>query len=248
MNDNAPVRTDRAARQLRPVSFRRAAAPYAEGSCLITAGRTSVLCTATIQEEVPPWRRGAGAGWVTAEYAMLPRATHTRSPRERGKVGGRTQEIQRLIGRALRAAVDLGLLGERTILIDCDVIVADGGTRTAAITGAAVALHDACSRLVREGLIADHPMRELVAATSVGIIAGEPRLDLEYREDVIADVDMNLVALETGGFVEVQGTAEHHSFSRPELDLLLELGTAGITELLRLQRAVLALPLPESTA
>jgi ribonuclease PH len=176
---------------------------------------------------------------------MLPRATHTRTARERGKVGGRTQEIQRLVGRALRAAMDLPALGERTILIDCDVLVADGGTRTAAITGAAVALHDACSWLVGQGLLAAHPMRELVAATSVGVIGGEPRLDLEYQEDVIADVDMNLVALESGGLVEVQGTAEHQSFSRPELDLLLDLGSSGIARLFRLQRQALALPVPD---
>jgi ribonuclease PH len=189
MSQSPPFRSGRSARELRPVSFRRAAAPYAEGSCLVAAGRTAVLCTATVQEEVPPWRRGSGAGWVTAEYAMLPRATHTRTARERGKVGGRTQEIQRLVGRALRASMDLSALGERTILIDCDVIVADGGTRTAAISGAAVALHDACSWLVRQGHLQAHPMRELVAATSVGIIGGEPRLDLEYQEDVSADVD-----------------------------------------------------------
>jgi ribonuclease PH len=199
-----------------------------------------VLCTASVQEELPPWRRGAAAGWVTAEYAMLPRATHTRSPRERGKVGGRTQEIQRLIGRALRAAVDLPALGERTVLIDCDVIVADGGTRTAAITGAALALHDACSWLVQQERIPRQPLRELVAAVSVGVIGGEPRLDLEYAEDVVADVDMNLVALESGGLVEVQGTAEHNSFSRGELDTLLDLGTAGLASLFALQRAALA--------
>jgi len=240
MNQRHPPRLHRSSHQLRTVSFQRAAAPYAEGSCLVTAGRTTVLCTASVQEEVPAWRRGGGTGWVTAEYAMLPRATHTRAPRERGKVGGRTQEIQRLIGRALRAAVDLTALGERSILIDCDVILADGGTRTAAITGAAVALHDACSWLVRQELVAAHAMRELVAATSVGIIAGEPRLDLEYQEDVVADVDMNLVALESGGLVEVQGTAEHNSFSRPELELLLELGNTGIRQLIELQRAALA--------
>lgn len=244
MSHAPPIRSGRTARELRTVTLRRGAAPYAEGSCLVTAGRTTVLCTATVQEEVPPWRRGAGAGWVTAEYAMLPRATHTRTARERGKVGGRTQEIQRLIGRALRAAIDLPGLGERTILIDCDVLVADGGTRTAAISGAAVALHDACSWLVARALIPAQPMRELVAATSVGIVAGEPRLDLEYREDVVADVDMNLVALESGGFVEVQGTAEHHSFSRPELDLLLELGTMGIGQIFELQRHALAAALP----
>ena len=238
---NVPVaRAKRGPGELRPVSLERNVAPYAEGSCLITAGNTRVLCTATVQEGVPDWRRDAGAGWVTAEYAMLPRATLQRTPRERGKVGGRTQEIQRLIGRALRAAVDLEALGERTILIDCDVLVADGGTRTAAITGAAVALHDAGSWLVRQGVLATHPMRELVAAVSVGIIAGEPRLDLDYAEDVAADVDMNVVALESGGLVEVQGTAERHSFSREELDTLLDLARAGIEQLFRLQHDALA--------
>ena len=244
MTDFPTPRAGRAADQLRPVTFRRGEAPYAEGSCLISMGRTTVLCTATVQEELPPWRRGAGAGWVTAEYAMLPRATQTRSARERGKLGGRTQEIQRLVGRSMRAAVDLSALGERTILIDCDVLTADGGTRTAAISGAAIALHDACTWLVQQGFVARHAVRELVAATSVGIIGGEPRLDLEYQEDVIADVDMNLVALESGGLVEVQGTAEHQSFSRPELDLLLDLGAAGIGQLFLLQRAALASPLP----
>jgi len=240
MNTPLPTRSGRTASELRAISFQRGEAPYAEGSCLVRAGRTAVLCTASVQEEVPPWRRGAGEGWVTAEYAMLPRATHTRTGRERGKVGGRTQEIQRLIGRALRASVDLAALGERTVLVDCDVIVADGGTRTAAITGAALALHDACSWLVAQGRVTSHPVRELVAATSVGIIGGEPRLDLQYDEDVIADVDMNLVALESGGLVEVQGTAEHHSFSRSELDVLLDLGSTGLRALFAMQRAALA--------
>ena len=242
MMKTAPVRTGRRSDELRTLSFRRGAAPHAEGSCLVATGQTTVLCTASVQEELPPWRRGAGAGWVTAEYAMLPRATHTRSSRERGKVGGRTQEIQRLIGRALRASIDMAALGERTILIDCDVIVADGGTRTASITGAAIALHDACSWLVAQGKIAVHPMIELVAATSVGVIGGEPRLDLDYAEDVVADVDMNLVALESGRLVEVQGTAEHHSFSRAELDQLLDLGQAGLRGAFELQRAALAVP------
>jgi ribonuclease PH len=228
-------RTGRSADALRPVTLERAVAPYAEGSCLVATGATRVLCTATVEERVPPWRLGAGAGWVTAEYAMLPRATHTRTPRERGKVGGRTQEIQRLIGRSLRAAMDLTALGARTILVDCDVLVADGGTRTAAITGAAIALHDACAGLVERGALAAHPMRELVAATSVGIIAGQPRLDLEYSEDVGADVDMNLVALESGRLVEVQGTAEKGSFSTDELNALLGLGMAGIRALFQLQ-------------
>lgn len=208
---------------------------------MVSFGNTRVLCSATVEETLPEWRRNSGAGWVTGEYAMLPRATHKRTRRERGSVGGRTQEIQRLIGRALRAAVDMRALGERQIIIDCDVIVADGGTRTAAITGAAVALYDACSWLLREGKVAAMPMRELVAAVSVGIIGGQPRLDLEYSEDVIADVDMNLVALESGGLVEVQGTAEHNSYSRAELDLLLELGMRGISNLIRSQRETLGL-------
>lgn len=240
MSDVIP-RNTRAATELRTVSFERNVAPYAEGSCLISFGLTRVLCTATVEENVPEWRKHAGAGWVTAEYAMLPRATHKRTRRERGSVGGRTQEIQRLIGRALRAAVDMRALGERQIIVDCDVIVADGGTRTAAITGAAVALYDACNWLLREGRVIKSPMRELVAAVSVGVIGGEPRLDLEYSEDVTADVDMNLVALESGGLVEVQGTAEHNSYSRPELDILLDLGLRGIGDLVTAQRSILGL-------
>jgi ribonuclease PH len=226
---------------LRSVLLERNAAPYAEGSCLIAMGMTRVLCTASVQEGVPDWRRGSGRGWVTAEYAMLPRSTHTRSGRERGKLGGRTQEIQRLIGRALRAAIDLDALGERSILIDCDVLVADGGTRTAAITGAAVALHDACQWIVASGALEQSPMRELVAATSIGIIEGQPRLDLDYSEDVRADVDMNLVALESGRLVEVQGTAEHQSFTTDELQELLRLGLDGIRRLFRRQRDALGL-------
>lgn len=233
------ARTDRLPNQLRGIRMERGVAPHAEGSCAINFGKTYVLCTASIEERVPDWRKGASAGWVTAEYAMLPRATHTRTRRERGSLGGRTQEIQRLIGRALRASMDLAALGERQIIIDCDVLVADGGTRTAAISGAAVALYDACELLVREGKVASNPMRQLVAAVSVGVIGGEPRLDLEYSEDVIADVDMNLVALEEGGLVEVQGTAEHNSFSRPELDVLLDLGLAGIKQILALQNQTL---------
>jgi ribonuclease PH len=208
---------------------------------MITCGHTQVLCTASVEEAVPEWRKGAGTGWVTAEYAMLPRATHRRTRRERGSLGGRTQEIQRLIGRALRAAVRLDLLGERQIIVDCDVLVADGGTRTAAISGAAVALHDACSGLVSAGRIAQHPVRELVAAVSIGVVQGEVRLDLEYTEDVIADVDMNLVALESGGLVEVQGTAEHNSFSREELSGLLDLGLAGISRILSIQHDTLGI-------
>lgn len=234
---NHPLRrVGRANHELRPVTLARGVAPYAEGSCLIEAGRTRVLCTATVQEGVPDWRRGAGAGWVTAEYAMLPRATHERTRRERGHVGGRTQEIQRLIGRALRAAIDLDALGERTIIIDCDVLVADAGTRTAAITGAAVALHDAGEWLRRNGAVDRNPLRELVAAVSVGIVDGELRLDLDYAEDSSAETDMNLVALESGGLVEIQGTAEGKSFSREELDRLTDLGLAGIQSLFEIQR------------
>ncbi|HEX7049454.1 MAG TPA: ribonuclease PH [Longimicrobiales bacterium] len=238
MNRPAP-RTGRRNDQLRPIHLERGVAPFAEGSCLIAAGETRVLCTATVQDGVPDWRRGAGAGWITAEYAMLPRATSRRTARERGKVGGRTQEIQRIIGRSLRAAVDLAALGERTILIDCDVLVADGGTRTAAITGAAVALHDACRWLVDQHALERTPMRELVTAVSVGVVGGEPRLDLEYVEDVAADVDMNIVALESGLLVEIQGTAERKGFSRDRLDQLIDLGLAGIDGLLRAQHAAI---------
>jgi len=240
---NAPSleRTDRASTELRRIRIERGAAPYAEGSCLIATGETRVLCTCSVEEGVPDWRRGRGSGWLTAEYAMLPRSTNRRTPRERTRLGGRTQEIQRLIGRALRAAMDLDGLGERTLLIDCDVLQADGGTRTAAITGAAIAVHDAGSWLLSRGLVQRHPMTQLVAATSVGLIAGEARLDLDYKEDVDADVDMNLVALESGRFVEVQGTGEHGSFSRDELDRLLELGTRGIHQIVGRQRESLGL-------
>jgi ribonuclease PH len=231
-------RAGRTATEPRPLLIETGVAPYAEGSCLIATGNTRVLCTATVQEMLPEWRRGAGAGWVTAEYAMLPRATLTRTNRERGHTGGRTQEIQRLIGRALRAAIDLTALGGRTVLIDCDVLVADGGTRTAAITGGAVALHEAGRWLVRQSLVADQPVRELVAATSVGLLGGEPRLDLDYREDAAADVDLNIVALESGRLVEIQGTAENGSFSPGELTHLLDLGLAGIRALLDAQRRV----------
>jgi len=234
-----PARSGRRLNELRPVTIERDVAPYAEGSCMITTGATRVLCTATVEESLPEWRRNAAAGWVTAEYAMLPRSTQRRTGRERGRVGGRTQEIQRLIGRVLRATMDMTVLGERTILIDCDVLTADGGTRTASITGAAVALHDACRWLEGRGAVSTNPMRELVAATSVGIVGGQARLDLEYVEDVRADVDMNLVALESGEFVEVQGTGEGGTFSRAQLDDLLDMGQAGIRELFRLQHAAL---------
>ena len=234
-----PVR-NRPATSLRDVKLQRAVAPYAEGSCTVSFGATTVLCTASVAEWLPDWRKLSGLGWVTAEYAMLPRATHTRTSRERSKVGGRTQEIQRLIGRALRASIDMAALGPRQILIDCDVIVADGGTRTASITGAAVALHDACEWLVAKGLIAANPMQQLVAAVSVGIIGGEVRLDLEYVEDSVADVDMNLVMLESGGLVEVQGTAENQSFSPAQLQDLLGVGFNGLHELFAMQRAAIA--------
>ena len=238
MNSSIPTR-DRPANALRPISLEVDVAPYAEGSCLVAFGMTRVLCTASVEERIPDWKRGSASGWVTAEYAMLPRATLTRSSRERSKLGGRTQEIQRLIGRALRASIDLSALGERQILIDCDVLVADGGTRTASITGAAVALQRACAWLVAQSKLSASPMKQMVAAVSVGVIGGEPRLDLDYREDVIADVDMNLVALEDGGLVEVQGTAEHNSFSRGDLDQLLAIGLQGINQLFHYQHAAL---------
>jgi ribonuclease PH len=235
-------RARRAEDQLRDVHLERDVAPYAEGSCRVRFGRTEVLCTASVDPEVPRWRRGSGKGWVTAEYAMLPRSTQTRTSRERGRVGGRTQEIQRLIGRSLRAAVDLGAMGERMVVVDCDVIVADGGTRTAAITGGAVALADACRWLVAREQVDASPIRELVAAVSVGVVDGAACLDLEYVEDVAADVDMNVVMLEGGGFVEVQGTGEHGTFSREELDGLLDLAQGGIRQLIALQHAALGEP------
>jgi ribonuclease PH len=227
---------------LRPVAIEIGAAPYAEGSCLISAGNTRVLCAASVVESLPPWRERSGLGWVTAEYGMLPRATHTRSERERKGAGGRTQEIQRLIGRSLRSVVDLPALGPRTITVDCDVLQADGGTRTASVTGACVALAMACHGLLGQGKIAKDPVRELVAAVSVGIVDGECRLDLEYAEDSTAQVDkvdMNLVATQSGGLVEVQGTAEGDPFARQQLDQLLELGMSGIRSLVDLQKKVL---------
>ncbi len=227
---------DRAPKALRPTTLETGTAPFAEGSCTITMGLTRVLCTASVADGVPPWREGQG-GWVTAEYAMLPRATHQRTARERRGAGGRTQEIQRLIGRSLRAAVDLPALGERTVTVDCDVLVADGGTRTASITGACVALEEAFQWLVRAGQLSASPLRQWVAAISVGIVDGEPRLDLEYVEDAAADVDFNVVSLEDGRFVEVQGTAEGAPFARAELEGLVGLAQAGIGDLLARQRA-----------
>ena len=218
---------------------------HAEGSVLVEFGHTQVLCTASVEEKVLPHKRGSGEGWVTAEYGMLPRATHTRSDREaaRGKQSGRTQEIQRLIGRSLRAVFDLSLLGERTIHLDCDVLQADGGTRTAAITGAFVAAQDAVSRLLAEGKLARSPILGHVAAISVGLVQGTPLLDLEYVEDVACDTDMNVVMTEAGHFVEVQGTAEGVAFTRKEMDQLLGLAEQGIRDLVAAQKAALAQPL-----
>ena len=233
----------RSSGQLRTLNLALDSAPYAEGSFLISAGQTRVLCTASVQEGVPAWREKSGAGWVTAEYGMLPRSTHTRSARERGRVGGRTQEIQRLIGRSLRSVVDLIALGPRTVIVDCDVLQADGGTRTASVTGASAALWSAFDGLVNAGEMERNPMREMVAAVSVGIVDGEPLLDLDYPEDSTAQVDMNVVATEAGHFVEVQGTAEGHPFRREELDELLELAIEGILTLVRAQKAALGISL-----
>jgi ribonuclease PH len=227
----------RAADQLRPVRITRGYTMHAEGSVLIEFGNTRVLCTASVEEKVPPHKRGSGEGWVTAEYGMLPRATHTRGDREaaRGKQSGRTQEIQRLIGRSLRNVFDLKLLGERTVTLDCDVLQADGGTRTAAITGAFVAAQDAVTKLLAEGRIAATPVLAPVAAISVGIVEGTPLLDLEYIEDVNCDTDMNVVMTGKGHYVEVQGTAEGAAFTRAEMDELLRLAEKGISELIALQ-------------
>ncbi|UCF19117.1 MAG: ribonuclease PH [Gemmatimonadota bacterium] len=221
--------------ELRPLSFELGAAPRAEGSCLISLGDTRVLCAASLQEGVPAFREGVG-GWVTAEYAMLPRSTETRTPRERAGPRGRTQEIQRLIGRALRAATDLEALGERTLIVDCDVLGADGGTRTAAITGGCLALWQAAARLAGAGALPSNPVRQLVAAVSVGIVDGAVCLDLDYAEDVRAEVDMNYAALEDGRIVELQGTAEGDPFERATLDELLDLAAAGTRRLIELQR------------
>ena len=231
----------RQADALRPVTLERGYTRHAEGSVLVSFGHTRVLCTASVEEKVPPHKRGSGQGWVTAEYGMLPRSTHTRSDREaaRGKQSGRTQEIQRLIGRSMRTVFDLGALGERTIALDCDVLQADGGTRTAAITGAFVAAHDAVTWLLAQGRIQASPIRDFVAAISVGVVQGTPLLDLEYVEDAGCDTDMNVVMTAAGGFVEVQGTAEGAPFSRAEMDRLLALADKGIRELVLLQRQAL---------
>ena len=228
--------------QLRPVRIPRGYTMHAEGSVLIEFGHTKVLCTASVEEKVPPHKRGSGEGWVTAEYGMLPRATHTRSDREaaRGKQSGRTQEIQRLIGRSLRAVFDLSKLGERTIHLDCDVLQADGGTRTAAITGAFVAAQDAVNQLLAQGKLTATPILGHVAAISVGLVQGTPLLDLEYTEDVACDTDMNVVMTEAGHYVEVQGTAEGAAFTRLEMDQLLGLAEQGIRDLVLAQKAALA--------
>jgi ribonuclease PH len=213
----------------------RDVAPYAEGSCLVSFGTTRVLCTASVEDGVPNWRRGRGEGWLTAEYAMLPRATRTRTARERSQLGGRTQEIQRLIGRSIRAMLDGFAFGEYTIRLDCDVLVADGGTRTAAITGSCVATIDAFNWLASSGRLAESPVRRRVAGVSVGIIGSTPRLDLDYAEDVVAAVDMNVIMSSEGRFVEVQGTGEHGTFDREELDELVTLAVRGLHEIDALQ-------------
>jgi ribonuclease PH len=233
--------SNRAPDELRPVTFTRRFTKHAGGSVLVQFGDTHVLCTASVEETVPSFLRGKGQGWVTAEYGMLPGSTHTRSPREaaKGKQSGRTQEIQRLIGRSLRAVIDLKALGDRTVTIDCDVLQADGGTRTAAITGGYVALADACSQLVARRAIAASPLHGQIAAISVGIFNGVPVLDLDYAEDSNAETDMNVVMNNGGGFVEIQGTAEGHAFRRHELDALLNLAAAGIGRLFALQAQTL---------
>ena len=237
------ARTDgRGSGQLREVRFTRRWLDHAEGSVLVEFGRTRVLCAASVSQGVPRWRKGSGLGWVTAEYAMLPRSTNTRSDREsvKGRIGGRTHEISRLVGRSLRAVVDYKALGENTIVLDCDVLQADGGTRTAAITGAYVALVDAVGYLREQDALAGEPLTGSVAAVSVGIVGGEPMLDLCYEEDVTAETDMNVVMTGEGAFVEVQGTAEGEPFDRAQLDTLLDLATAGCSELATAQTAALS--------
>ena len=234
------IREGRASDALRPLALERGVAEYAEGSCLVSFGKTRILCTASVEPGVPGWRKGRGEGWITAEYAMLPRATRTRTPRERAQLGGRTQEIQRLIGRSIRAMLDDFRFGEHTLRVDCDVLQADGGTRTAAITGAAVAVADAFDAMSRAGAIPRSPVRRLVAAVSVGVVDGVPMLDLDYEEDVRAETDMNVVMTGEGKFVEVQGTAEGAAFDRAELDALLALAEKGCADLTRLQHEALA--------
>lgn len=238
-----PLRVDgRQVNQLRPITFHRQFTKYAEGSVLVCCGETKVLCNASVEERVPPFMRGEGRGWVTAEYSMLPRATHSRSIREaaKGKLSGRTQEIQRLIGRSLRAVTDLEAMGEITVQIDCDVLQADGGTRTASITGAYIALYDALSGLVERGVLEKLPLKDSVSAISVGIVEQQPLLDLNYAEDHQAEVDMNFVVTGSGKFVEVQGTAESAPFSLAELDALRDLALMGCADLSRLQLQALS--------
>lgn len=239
MSERPESRVGRGSGEFRELSLERGVSAYAEGSCLIRMGSTQVLCTASVEEGVPAWRKGSGAGWVTAEYAMLPRATQQRTNRERGKVGGRTQEIQRLIGRSLRACMDLQALGEVTIRVDCDVLQADGGTRTASITGAAVALHDACTWLDSQRATATGAFQRLVAAISVGVVDGQVLLDLDYVEDSSAEVDLNVVAVEGGGLIEVQGTAERAPFTQQQLTEMMGLATPTIERLIEAQREVL---------
>ena len=240
--ENTMRPSGRTASQIRPVTITRQYTCHAEGSVLVEFGNTKVLCNATVEEGVPRFMKGQGKGWITAEYSMLPRATHTRSGREaaRGKQGGRTLEIQRLIARSLRAAVDLKLLGENTITLDCDVIQADGGTRTASITGACVALVDALTYMRAKGIIKTNPLKHMIAALSVGIYEGTPIADLEYTEDSEAETDMNIVMTETGKLIEVQGTAEGEPFSFEELDEMLKIGKHGLRELFDIQKAALA--------
>lgn len=228
--------------ELRAISITRQYTKHAAGSTLIACGDTKVICTASVDERTPPWLKGSGQGWVTAEYGMLPGATHSRARREAasGKQSGRTQEIQRLIGRSLRAAIDLEALGEHTITLDCDVIQADGGTRTASITGAFVALSDAVAYLMKKGVVKKNPIHGMIAAISVGIVNGEPVLDLDYKEDSSAETDMNVVMNEAGGFIEIQGTAEGHAFRDNELNSMIQLAQSGIAELIEIQRQALA--------
>ena len=242
MTAPAPARTDRPLNALRPVRITRRYSRHAEGSALIEIGHTRVLCTASVEEKVPPHQRGSGAGWITAEYGMLPRATHTRGDREaaRGRQSGRTQEIQRLIGRSLRAVFDLRALGERTLHIDCDVLQADGGTRCASITGAYIAAHDAACWLLAQKRIAASPIRQPVAAVSVGILDEQPRLDLDYAEDSACDTDMNIVMTADGRYIEVQGTAEGQPYTRAQMQTLLDLAAKGISELITCQQQALA--------
>lgn len=248
---NSPARpSGRSPNKMRPVSLERRFTKHAEGSVLVCFGDTQVLCTASVEERVPGFLKGQGSGWITAEYGMLPRSTHTRSDREaaRGKQGGRTLEIQRLVGRSLRAVVDLKLLGERSITIDCDVLQADGGTRTASITGACVALADALAWLKQEGMLQTNPMRESIAAISVGIWQGVPILDLDYVEDSGCDTDMNVVMTDSGGLVEIQGTAEGAPFHRQELDAMLLLASQGISQLHEFQQCLIQDPERRSVA